>query len=136
MRQELRGRKENRPQPTEGRGQRAGWKREKADFRRTRSPSLKLTYIIFVYRFWEACHLNEGADLGETSQTRTIEAMFLEGLNQSVRSRTGFSSFCGSVGSLRWCERSFLWRFRLLLLIIVGFSPAVFDPTGGSFNPT
>lgn len=76
---------------------------------------IELTYIIFVYRFWEACHLNEGADLGETSQTRTIKAIFLEGLNQSARSRTDFSSCCGSVGSLRWCERSFLSRFRLFV---------------------
>lgn len=54
----------------------------------------KLTYIIFVDRVWEACHLNEVTDLRETSQTRTIEARFLEDLNQSGGARRLFPSSC------------------------------------------
>lgn len=63
----------------------------------------KLTYIIFVYRVWEACHLNEVTDLRETSQTRTIEARFLKDLNQSGGARRLFlfPAVFGSVGSLR-----------------------------------
>lgn len=63
----------------------------------------ELTYIIFVYRVWEACHLNEVTDLRETSQTRTFEARFLEDLNQSGGARRLFPlpAVFGSVGSLR-----------------------------------
>lgn len=36
-----------------------------ANSQRKKNRARRLTYIIFVYRIWEACHLNEGKDLRE-----------------------------------------------------------------------
>lgn len=45
-------------------------------FTKTIHVKFLLTYIIFVHRVWEACHLNKGTDLRK-SRTRTMKQRYL-----------------------------------------------------------